>query len=110
MKQTSKWEARRKEMLERFITAWQGYEDVTAATDTLVVAHVAAAFQCNGGPARDWDRSETKSMERLVKASTKYKLLVDDPEIEKELKIALDELALAHMAATFEWASGPLKW
>jgi hypothetical protein len=29
---------------------------------------------------------------------------------EDELNQALDALAVTHIAATFEWASGPLKW
>jgi hypothetical protein len=33
----------------------------------------------------------------------------DDPEAEERLNVALDALAVAHIAATFEWTSGPMK-
>ena len=53
----------------------------------------------------------TMRVSKEVRAWTTYKRGgEDDPEIEEELKIALDELAVAHSAATFEFCSGPLKW
>jgi hypothetical protein len=46
-----------------------------------------------------------KALERVVAAWEK-----DEAAGEDELNKALDALAVAHIAATFEWASGPLKW
>jgi hypothetical protein len=46
-----------------------------------------------------------KALERVVAAWGKGEAAGED-----ELNKALDTLAVAHIAATFEWASGPLKW
>ena len=46
-----------------------------------------------------------KALERVVVAWGKGEAAGED-----ELNKALDTLAVAHIAATFEWASGPLKW
>jgi hypothetical protein len=72
------------------------------------VAHIAAALEWDG-PAKRWEDAEEKAMERLAAAWERLDGSDEDPEAEKELNIALDALAVAHSAATFEGWSGPLK-
>ena len=112
------WETNRNDAIEPFVAAWNKYghagndepEDVNTALDAVTVAHVAAVFEWNSGhPTRSKD-TEAKAMERLVTAWEKYDETNDDPEAVEELNNALDVLAVAHIAETFEWASGPLKW
>lgn len=112
------WEAKRNKVVERFVGAWEIYdgaskgdpEGVNIAIDAVAVAHVAAALEWDGNSRKQWADQEGKAMERVVVAWTKYDPTEENPEVEEELNIALDALAVAHIAATFEWASGPLKW
>jgi hypothetical protein len=53
-----------------------------------------------------WKLNEEKAIRRLIAAWEKYQG-GGDPD---KLEAALDALTVAHVAATFEWASGPLKW
>ena len=80
------------------------------ATDAIALAHVATVLEWDGEPRKQWVDQEEKAMERLVAAWEKYNGADDDPEAEEALNIALDALAVAHIARTFEWVSGPLKW
>jgi hypothetical protein len=52
---------------------------------------------------------EEKAMERLVAVWGRLDGK-DNPEVEEEPNVALDTLTVIHAAATFEWATGPLKW
>lgn len=66
----------------------------------------------------------TKSKNKRIKRNSldvwyhkRHKALVRVVEVwengekdEDEFNRALDALALAHTAATFEWGSGPIKW
>jgi len=112
------WEAKRNKAIKRFVEAWEKYggtsgedhEPVNLAADAVTVAHIAAALEWERRPLKEWDDEVAKAMERLVVAWEKYDSTDDDPEAEEALSIALDALAIAHTAATFSWASGPLKW
>src|SRR5207248_6052607 len=83
---------------------------VSTAADAVTVAHLAAQLDWECGPLTIWRDKEAKAMERLVPIWKKYAAGGDDPDIAEELNVALDALAVAHTARTFEWASGPLKW
>lgn len=51
-----------------------------------------------------WYRKRNKALARVVD-------ICEQGEAgEDELNQALDALALAHTAATFEWGGGPIKW
>jgi hypothetical protein len=77
--------------------------------DAVTVAHIAAALEWATGTVKDWGYEEGKAMEQLVRAWTKYKRNdEDDPQSEEELNIALDALAVAHSARTFEFCSGKI--
>ena len=111
------WEAKRNKAIERFVAAWEKYggshtgddpEPVNAALDAVTVAHLATALVWETS-VKGWDETEGKAMERLVSAWEKYDGTDENPEAEDELNIALDAIAIAHAAATFEWATGPLK-
>jgi len=52
-------------------------------------------------------RKRDRALERVVDAWQRSGAPNDDGE---ELNKALDALTVAHVAATFEWASGPMKW
>jgi hypothetical protein len=52
-------------------------------------------------------KKRDKALERVVAAWEKSDAADFDIEIFNK---ALDELTIAHAAATFEWASGPHKW
>jgi hypothetical protein len=112
------WEARRNKAIERLIAAWEQYdgesntdcEGISTAADAVAVAHIAAALEWEREPRGRWKDQEEKAMDRLVAAWEKFSPTEEDPETEEELNIALDALAVSHTAATFEFASGPLKW
>jgi hypothetical protein len=74
----------------------------------VTVAHLATAIEWKKSVKR-WDETECKAMERLVSAWKTHNGTDESPEAEEELNIALDAVAIAHAAATFEWATGPLK-
>jgi hypothetical protein len=109
------WEAKRNKAIERFVAAWEKHdsgkdpEPVNTALDAITVAHIAAKLEWDSGPVRRWEDVEEKAMERLAAA---WEKLDGDgnPEVEEELNIALDTLAVAHSAAALEGWSGPLKW
>jgi hypothetical protein len=50
-------------------------------------------------------RKRDRAIERVIAVWEKGEAVDDD-----ELNRALDALTVAHVALTFEWASGPLKW
>jgi hypothetical protein len=51
-----------------------------------------------------WYHRRNKALERVV-------AIYEGAEAtEDEMNQALDALALAHTAATFEWGGGPMKW
>ena len=52
-----------------------------------------------------WYHKRNKALTRVVAIYEKGEAAGED-----ELNRALDALALAHTAATFEWGSGPIKW
>ena len=112
------WEAKRNKAIKRLVEAWgrcggtsnDDPEPVNLAADAVTVAHIAAALEWEGRPPKEWDDEVEKAIERIVVAWEKYDATDDDPEAEEALNIALDALAIAHTAATFDWASGPLKW
>jgi hypothetical protein len=112
------WEAKRNKAIKRLVEAWEKYggtkdddpEPVSSAADAVTVAHIAAALEWEGRPPKEWDDEVEKAIERLVVTWEKYDATDDDPEAEEALNMALDALAIVHAAATFDWASGPLKW
>ena len=80
------------------------------ALDAMTVAHLSAAFEIEGGPAERWQEYKANAIERFFAVLEKYNGTEEDPEVLDELNAALDMLALAHIATTFEFAGGPLKW
>jgi hypothetical protein len=50
-------------------------------------------------------RKRDRALERVVAAWEKGEAASED-----ELNKALDALTVAHISATFDWASGPHKW
>jgi hypothetical protein len=113
------WIAKRNKALERLVAAWssdecpnRGEEDpMQTAADAVTVAHIAAALEWDRVPSEQWRYEAERAVERLVRAWEKYKSCgADDPEVEEELNIALDELAVAHSAEAFEFCGGALKW
>ncbi len=112
------WEVRRNKAIKRLVQAWEKYDDtsdddcevVNSAADAVTVAHIAAAFEWEGRPPKDWHDEGEKALERLVRAWGKYDGTDEHPEVEEALNMALDAFAIAHAAASFEWASGRLKW
>jgi hypothetical protein len=111
------WIAKRNRSIERLVNLFkdcngsqEDLEDIEAAKDALAIAHIAASLELERVPANNWREEGERAILRLIKAWIKYSRTKDDPEAEEELNIALDTLAVAHSAATFEWASGSLKW
>ena len=113
------WIAKRNKAIERLVTAFcsdAGRNDddedpVNIAADAVTIAHIAATLEWDNGPAKAWSDEDGKAIERLARAWIKYKRNdEDDLEVEEELNIALDALAVAHTASAFEFCSGPLKW
>jgi hypothetical protein len=51
-----------------------------------------------------WHHRRDKALARVVAIYEKGEVTED------ELNRALDALALAHTAATFEWGGGPIEW
>jgi hypothetical protein len=82
---------------------------MNTALDALTVSHIASRLDLDRGSPADWQDMEARAIQRLVAAAKKYAADNEDLEAREELALALDEVALAHAAATFEWASGPLK-
>jgi hypothetical protein len=85
-------------------------EEVNAALDAVAVAHIAISLEPEIASSADWHHKAESSIERLVDACLRYDGTNEDPEAEERLNIALDAFAFAHVAKTFEWATGPLKW
>jgi len=109
------WIRKRNKAIERFITAWekdeagQDPEPVNTALDAITIAHIASALEWDTGSVKDWEEAEAKALRRLVAAWEKLDG-DDNPEVEEELNIALDALAVAHSALAFQGWSGPLEW
>ena len=80
------------------------------ALDAVALAHIATKLEWDNGPVKQWEEKVAKAMDRLAAAWEEYEGTDENPEAEEALNIALDEIAVAHSAATFEWANGPLKW
>ena len=80
------------------------------AADAVTVAHIAAALEWEGKPLRGWENQAKKAIERLFIAWEKYDGTEEHPDAEEALKIALDAFAVTHVAETFEWSGGPLRW
>jgi hypothetical protein len=107
------WETRRRQAIERLLEALKQADDdegINTAADAVTVAHIAARLDWEGGPLTIWRDKEARAMGRFVRMWKKNATKDDDPDIAEELNVALDALAVAHIARTFEWASGPLKW
>jgi hypothetical protein len=111
------WELKRNKAIKRFVAAWNELqpgddpESVNSALDALTVAHAAKSLEWESGPPPDWAEKEGRAIERLAAAWKKYEQTgKDDPLVEEELNIALDAIVVIHSAATFVWATGPLKW
>jgi hypothetical protein len=117
LERTSTWKAKRKRALERFCADWMkcdGTDDaeerVNTALGALTVAHIATALEWHGSALRRWEQEVKRATERLIAAWEAYDGSEASLEAEERLNVALDELAIAHIATTFEWASGPIKW
>ena len=113
----STWQVKRDKAIKRFVSALESSDETSVdaddgnrALDAMTVAHLGAAFEIEGGPAKRWQEYEANAIERFFAVWEKYNGTEEDPEVLDELNAALDMLALAHIAATFEFASGPLKW
>ena len=116
----SPWENRRDKAIARLIRAIvddREGEAATLALNAVVVAHLAATFECDYGIHQRWKEYETNASDRFLEAWIKYEVSRrragsphGDPDAENALYAALDLLAVAYIATTFEWASGPLKW
>jgi hypothetical protein len=93
------------------VAAWDKYDDrsdpeaVNTALDELTVAHLEATFELDRRRPSDWEDREDRAIERLIAAWEKYSGAEEDPKAEQALNLALDELAVAHAAANFEWAT-----
>ena len=114
---TQNWLSKRNKAIKRLISAWERYEgcadpeeEVMRAIDALAVAHIATKLEWDNGPSKGWTERRDEAIERLEAVWAKHDWSKDDLEAEEELEIALDNLAVAHIAATFEFASGPLTW
>jgi hypothetical protein len=111
------WDVERRRAIERFVEALNQYHDksdsdaelVHRAVDVVTVAHIAAQFEWEGGPLTNWEDKLNRAMERVVTAWEECQAN-DDPIAREELNIALDGLAIANAAWTFEFAGGPLNW
>jgi hypothetical protein len=110
-------ERKKQKAIGLFIAVWEKYDalgdqqqDATdRALDRLAIAHIAAKFDLDCGPRSNWGDSRNRTIERLVAAWEKIAAGCKDPEAEEALNLALDELAVAHAAVTFEGLSGPLR-
>ena len=113
----STWQVKRDKAIERFVSAFEkngetpdDAEKENMALDAVTVAHLGAAFEIDGGPNKRWEEYKSNTAGLVIAAWRKYNETEDDPAALYELNAALDMLAIAHIAATFEFASGPLKW
>jgi hypothetical protein len=101
------WEANCRKAIKRSIIAWNKYragkdpDELTTALDAVVVAHLAAKLEWGRRPMKQWGAAEDRAMERLVAAWEKLDG-EENPEVEKELNMALDALAVIHSALTFD--------
>ena len=112
----STWEARRQKATERFISLFDDRgtdhtEEIIKALDALTLAHMALALDdgLTGGLTDRW-KHEARAMGRFVAAWKASGLTEEHPDAEEAINFALDELAVAHAARTFEELNGPLKW
>lgn len=111
----SVWKSKRENAIKRFMKTCAQFtpddpaEKIVAAIDAVVLTHIATKLEWENGPAKDWHEAATRSVRRLLQAQEKLDVAADDPELQEEKEIALDDLAMAHSAATFEGWSGPLR-
>jgi hypothetical protein len=90
----------------------QQSEDEDAANralNALAVAHVAARFGFVFRPRGPWQREKGVVLKWFTAAWEAYQTSGEDPKLRDELYMTLDFLTITHIAATFEWASGPIK-
>ena len=101
-------------MRQQFVAAYEHAGDDGEATncalDAITVAHLAAAFDFDGGPQRRWEQYKSNAVEQFIAAWEMHNAAEEDPAVQDKLNAALDMLTIAHIAAAFEWAGGPLKW
>jgi hypothetical protein len=111
------WLAKRDKAIERFVAAWNSasstdddFEPIHSALDAVTVAHIAVVLDWQNGPSKNWIDKEAKAMKRLTATWDKYGSADGNLKAEEELNIALDDLAVAHIAVAFEGWRGKLKW
>jgi cation transport regulator ChaB len=117
---TNTWEARRRKAIKRLVEAWEKYGDteqrddpdpLSTAADAVAVAHLAKTFDWEGGAQTDWNEKAARMIDQVVEIWEEYERNDEDREvIEELLNVALNAFAIAHVAASFEWGSGPLEW
>ena len=99
--------------MDRFVaalekaTANDDGEEINASLDAVCVAHMATSLKSNSGSSESWHDEAQHAINEVVAAWEAYQTT---GEYTDELNKALDALAIAHAAKTFEWATGPLKW
>jgi hypothetical protein len=107
-------ENRRGRTIENFISAATTESDdreaENTALDALVVAHLAAMIEFIGGPHMRWQEHKESPFDGSPPHGSTTRQRTMMKPLGDELDGALDVLAITHIAATFEWASGALKW
>jgi hypothetical protein len=112
---TIAWEAKRRSVIKRFLTAWEKYQngadpaEVKAALDAMTVAHIAASLETEIVSVTEWSSKDVRAIARLAKACRRYIETDENPEAEDRLNIALDEFSVVHVAATSEWVTSLFK-
>jgi hypothetical protein len=103
-------------MVEGEVEPWKKYERVSkndseniSGLGAAVISRIAVLLVWDGASVTRWKDLEDNAMQRLAPVWKTYSGSDDDPEAAKELNMALDALAVAHIAATFAWSSGLLK-
>jgi len=114
------WKVRRRNAIARLVEAWEkdgatenraDPDPIFSAADAVTVAHLAAQLEWEGGPLTEWHDKTARTIEQLVEIWEEYERNDEDREaVEELLNVALDAFAISHVAASFEWANGPLQW
>jgi hypothetical protein len=103
------WGHKRRKALEQAIKASQRSsrtEIFNEALDAFTVSHMATRFELDRGPPTDWNDRRCAALARvesILGRSADIETL--SLALQEALNLAMDELAIAHAALTFEFAS-----